>query len=181
MKKISTRLWRGMMLLVMMIIVLLWLFQIVFLEKFYFAIEKSNAISESKSIVKQIVEGIETEQDALENSLQNPSVMEALEVFIYKKQLLIEISDVNDERIYREANSNFANIPGAMKDGIQRSHQVARNGDVFSQTVQHPKFGYTYLVLGLPIMKNDVFYGTMVVTLPMAPVSETVVILKTQL
>ena len=54
MKSIRAKLWGGMMILVVVIIVLLWLFQIVFLNKFYMVLEIGGVRKNAESIVTEI-------------------------------------------------------------------------------------------------------------------------------
>ena len=56
MKSIRAKLWVGMMILVGVIIVLLWLFQIVFLDKFYTVIEIGEVRKNAENIVAEIEE-----------------------------------------------------------------------------------------------------------------------------
>ena len=76
MKSIRAKLWTGMMILVGVIIVLLWLFQIVFLDKFYTVIEIGEVRKNAKNIVAEIEELTEIAQINMEKSfLQNKLVV----------------------------------------------------------------------------------------------------------
>ena len=72
MKSIRAKLWGGMMILVVVIIVLLWLFQIVFLNKFYMVLEIGGVRKNAESIVTEIeklsdVSQINNEENIQEN------------------------------------------------------------------------------------------------------------------
>ena len=96
MKSIRAKLWAGMMILVGIIIVILWLFQIVFLDKFYSILEIGSVKKYGESIITEIEELTDINQ--LQN---NKSVLERIENYGYEKQLSIEVIDSNYNEIGR--------------------------------------------------------------------------------
>ncbi|MGB4661065.1 MAG: HAMP domain-containing sensor histidine kinase [Mobilitalea sp.] len=176
MKSIRTKLWLGMMVLVGIIIILLWLFQIVFLEKFYSVIELREVTKNANSIVREI-EKLDNINEVGENTL----ITETMIDFVYEKQLSIEVIDTSYQIVYQNASGNSMNMPGMMKEVINEAYETVINGIEFKQEVTHPKFGYQFMIIGIPIYQDNVVQGAMLLTLPMVSVNDTADILKKQL
>lgn len=176
MKSIRVKLWLGMMVLVGTIILLLWLFQIVFLEKFYSVLEINEIIANANKIIMKI----EMLKDADEINAST-QLMEKIDDFVYHKQLTVEIIDASYNTVYQGSSGNNNNIPGSMKEVVAKAAQNALMGTDFKQEMTHPKFGYQFMIIGLPIYYEDRAQGAMLITMPMASVEDTADILKKQL
>ncbi len=176
MRKIRTKLWLGMMILVGIITILLWLFQIVFLGKFYSALELREVTNRSNRIVKDI----ELLDDIVQIS-NSPIITEAMDKLINEKQLSVEVIDKNYNNIYEGAYGYNTNIPGAMKEVVAEAADNALKGIEFKQEVTHPKFGYQFMIIGLPIHQGNIVEGVMLISLPMASIEDTQEILQKQL
>lgn len=176
MKSIRAKLWGGMMILVVVIIVLLWLFQIVFLDKFYTVLEIGGVRKSAKSIVTEI------QKLADVNQINNEeSILVNIENYVYEKQLSVEIIDCDYDVIYQRTSGSNMNMPGVMQDAFLKVTQNAIRGEESRQEATHPKFGYKFMIIGIPIMNENIVNGVMIVTMPMASIDETVDILKGQL
>jgi len=176
MKSIRTKLWFGMMILVGIIIILLWLFQIVFLEKFYSVLELREVTKKANSIIEEI-----EYLDNVNEISESVQITEAIDSFIYEKQLSLNVIDTSYNIVYQASSGNSANTPGKMKEVVGKASKTAMKGIEFKQEVTHPKFGYQFMIIGVPIYHGDVVQGAMILTLPMASVNDTADILKKQL
>ena len=176
MKSIRAKLWFGMMVLVGIIIVLLWLLQIVFLEKFYSVIE----INEINVNATKIIKEIETLKEPDEINISS-QLIKQIDDFVYKKQLTVEIMDASYNVVYQGSSGNNKNMPGLMKEVVVKAAENALMGTVFKQEMTHPRFGYQFIIIGLPIHYEDKVKGAMLITMPMAAVEDTADILKKQL
>lgn len=176
MKSIRAKLWFGMMVLVGTIIVLLWLFQIIFLEKFYSVLEVKDVTVKAGKVVKEI-EGLGS-MDEISNSTE---FINSIEDFIYEKQLTVEIIDASYGVVYQGTSGENSAIPGVMRKVAATAIQDALGGKEFKEEVTHPKFGYQFMIMGLPISYKDGVRGAMLITMPMAAVEDTTDILKKQL
>lgn len=176
MRRIRTKLWLGMMILVGIITLLLWLFQIVFLGKFYSVLELREVVNRSN----RIVEDIELLED-IDQTSNSPIITEAMDKLINEKQLSVAVIDKNYNSIYQGSYGNNTNIPGAMKEVVAEAADNALKGIVFKQEVTHPKFGYQFMIIGLPIHQGGIVKGAMLISLPMASIEDTQEILKKQL
>lgn len=176
MKSIRAKLWGGMMILVVVIIVLLWLFQIVFLDKFYTVLEIGGVRKSAESIVTEI------EKLSDVNQINNEeSILTNIENYVYEKQLSVEIIDYDYNVLYQRTSGSNMNMPGVMQEALLEVTQKAMIGEESRQEVTHPKYGYEFTIIGIPIMNENVVKGVLIVTMPMASIEETVDILKSQL
>ena len=176
MKSIRAKLWVGMMILVGVIIVLLWLFQIVFLDKFYTVLEIDGVKKSAESIVEDIEKLTEVNQIN-----DTESILNAIEKFINEKQLSIEVIDPDYNVIYQGTSGSNSNMPGVMQEAFLEVSKSAMKGEESKQVVTHPKYGYDFMVIGIPISNGNTIEGVMIVTMPLASIGETVDILKSQL
>jgi HAMP domain-containing protein len=175
MKQIRSKLWLGMMILVGTVMLLLWLFQIIFLDKFYSVLVVDHTIKKAEHLAQEIGElgSIdEIEASSLNNELQQ---------FIYEKQLTMEIIDGSDQVIYQAAFGNGPMMPGMWKDAVVQVLQAAREGKIMKQQLTHPKFGFQFLLAGIPINSSGEEMGVMLITMPLASMEDTADILKQQL
>lgn len=176
MKSIRAKLWGGMMILVVVIIVLLWLFQIVFLDKFYTVLEIGEVRKSAESIVTEIEKMTDVNQINNEESIQAN-----IENYVYEKQLSVEIIDHDYKVLYQKTSGSNMNMPGVMQEAFLEVTQKAMSGEKSRQEVTHPKYGYKFTIIGIPIMNGNIVKGVLTVTMPMASIDETVDILKSQL
>ncbi len=98
MKSIGFKLWAGMMALVMMVLILLWLFQIVFLESFYTRMRISDVKNQGASIAKLLYDGSRAE------------FKDKLDAFAFNNNLNIELLDLDRNSIYT-TDSTSMHIP----------------------------------------------------------------------
>lgn len=176
MKSIGLKLWSGMMLLVFFMLLLLWLFQIVFLDQFYLDRQISGLSEKSGDWVKELQ--LLTD---LSSITTNSAIQDKLAAFAYTYQLNIEILDENGLMIYQPTSNSEQQSPNMFKKSIQELAGLALKGRSVQTTLEHPRFGNTFLVIGIPIYKNTSVVGVFIVNAPLAPVSDTADILKQQL
>jgi len=167
MKSIRSKLWAGMMSLVLMVLVLLWLFQVVFLEKFYTQMKVNDIKAKSAAITNLL------EQDPNEFG-------DRLETLAYDNNLTIELLDLNGRTLYQTA----ALMNGQMMQMRSLRNQVyasALNGTESALDFSHPRLGNDYLIIGMPVRSGGQVSGALILNVPLAPVADTVSILKRQL
>lgn len=182
MKSIGLKLWAGMMLLVVFMLIVLWLFQIVFLEKFYMTEQIDKLEKKSQEIVQEL-----STLDELSMIAEDEQMTKAVESFVYTYHLNIELLDKSGHVLYQMTSNLDQHSPKMFKkSSVQVINQVVK-GDRVQTTFEHPRFGNTMVIIGLPIMKTAGVnkemqqIGALVVNAPMAPVSDTADILKQQL
>lgn len=170
MKSILFKLWSGMMAMVLVVLVLLWLFQIVFLESFYTSMLISDIKSESYAIVKSLSSGSRSE---FENRL---------DAFAFSNNLNIELLDLSQNTIYitGQAGSN-GQMPMMKNSSRNEAFHDALSGKESSISLTHPRFGNKFMMISLPVQDTGKITGVLIINMPMAPVEDTASILKRQL
>lgn len=164
------KLWTGMMTLVGIVLVLLWLFQIVFLETFY---------------NRMWISYIKTEMNTINHLLENGNNEEfesKLEEFAFNNNVYTELVDANGKSIYITGSSVSAGkMP--MIDSSEREKVIKEilTGKNVEAAVTHPKFGSEFMLIGLPIIISEEISQAMLIITPLAPMEDTALILKGQL
>lgn len=173
MKSIKLRLWTSMMTLVLIVILLLWFFQIVFLERFYTDIK----ISQVKKRGYEVVSHIE--------NLEDPDRENIIDEFSYNNNLNIQVINTNKEYIYESTGSTSLNNKNQRNTG--RGHinniefqDIVNNKEII-KSYNHFKFGNEIVIIGLPIVFENENVGALLINFPLTSVKDTIDILKKQL
>lgn len=170
MKSMAMKLWLGMMSLVMVVLVLLWLFQIVFLDSFYSKLRIANI----KNSGMEIVEILETgDQAGFENRLTEMAV---------SNNLSAELLDQQQEALFSAGTTGGMEQMPMFKNN-QRIDGVNRvlSGQTVLLAMSHPRFDIQVMMIGLPVTLPGGNPGALVISMPMADIADTVDILKEQL
>ncbi len=178
MKKIGMKLWMGMMLLVVSMLILLWLFQVVFLENFYMTMQINKLESRGEEIVLNL-----QDQEGNLNDILDMNMLEELEAFIYTYNTSLQIVDATGETIYQMDNNNDQPFAGMLRRQNTQILDHTLEGNKARSLFKHPRFDTDYLIMGLPIMSMDGNHveGALLIMTTMAPVSDTAGIIKHQL
>lgn len=170
MKSIALKLWSGMIALVVIMLVMLWIFQIVFLEKFYTGIKVSEVKNKGYSIVNKL------------EAEENIDLELTLESFVNETNSSVEFLDSNGETLYNVAsNGTNTQMPMVMNNSRLDAINDITSGKEVILSLIHPKFHNTFILIGLPLKMQNEFKGGLLITLPLAPVKDTASILKVQL
>jgi len=167
MSSIRFKLWSAMMSLVLVVLVLLWLFQIVFLDKFYTDMrinDVENQITAAVALLNQDKAKFADQMDRL----------------AYENNMNIELLDLNGKTIYQSSTG----INGQMmmlRNTRKEVYDTVLTGQETVIPLTHPRFGNNYVLIGLPVDQNGSMTGALILEMPLAPVEETVLILKRQL
>lgn len=176
MRRIGIKLWAGMMLLVAAVLIILWLFQIVFLDQFYKNIKISDLIEKSNGIIAEL-----EKSESLTEGIASGELQDSIDNLAYTMQLSVEIIDDQRNAVYEADYSNNTMSRGMMKNANSEVYEIALSGEVAKLEAKHPRFGSSYALIGLPIRAGDMTIGAMVLNIPLAPVEDTAAILKQQL
>jgi signal transduction histidine kinase len=169
-KGILFQLWTGMMALVIVVLVLLWLFQIVFLEQFYTVARISDIKSKGVSLSQ------------LKDTDNINERKEEIDLFAFINNLSIEWLSVDGNVIYATGNMDSAGMSPMMKNSTRiRAFQYVIDGKDVNFPLTHPRFGNEFVLIGLPVLFSGEVSGVLLINIPMAPVEETTAILKRQL
>ncbi len=165
MKSISFKLWGLMLALVFTALILIWFFQIVFLESFYLDIHEKKLLNEGNYIVDMI----------LENQTEN-NIMTKIEELLLKYNARIDIYTPAGVAIYSSENApKMMEIDKtAILIELSKGNKVVNN---FKDT----RLGSNILIIGLPAIQNNKLKAALIMSVPLASVNETVATLKEQL
>lgn len=170
MKSIRFRLWAGMMTLIVIVLILLWLFQIVFLGSFYTKMHISDVKNEATYIIKLL------------NNKGKTEYKNKLEAFAFKNNMSIEMLDLEGNSTYVTGSVGMGGQMPMMQNGAREEvYQETLKGSVVSVPLTHPRFGNKFIMIGLPIKQTGEISGVMILNMPLAPVEDTASILKRQL
>lgn len=165
MKGIAFKLWTGMLALVIVVLILMWLFQIVFLEKYYIDQRKENAINYGLTIADDFY------------TLEDHELEKRIELMKVNFQAKVDIIASDGKSIYSSDQR------GPMMYGMfdRAAFSDMFSGKVITAGGKHPRFGYEFIIIGIPIKKNEEVTSGMIINMPIPAVRETAGILKRQL
>lgn len=169
MKSIGFKLWLGMMGLIAFMLLLLWLFQIVFLENFY----TNMRVAEVRNTAQSLLSLFENNYSDFEKKMDQ---------FSYNNNISVELWDSKNTMIFisSEAGAN-AQMPMGRNNAKLNAQEQVLSGKEVSISLTHPRFGNKFMLIGLPLkLANGNSYG-LILNMPLAPVTDTVSILKKQL
>ena len=170
MKSIRFKLWAGMMSLIVIVLILLWFFQIVFLESFYTNMRIYNIKNEAASIIQLLNDGSRSE---FENKL---------DAFAFNNNLSSELMDNAGKSIYITGSTGAnGQMPMMKNNAMAEVFQKVLLGKEVTVPVIHPRFGNKFMLIGLPIKISGEVSSVLIINMPLAPVEDTAFILKWQL
>ncbi|HOJ10040.1 MAG TPA: ATP-binding protein [Clostridiales bacterium] len=175
MRSIAVKLWTAMMLLIIIMLALLWFFQIVFLENFYI----NQRVEEVKNRSILIIQDINvTGKEELETRLES---------LIYDYNCNIDLIDTAGKIIYSNAAGRQMPMMGAGHIKKELMSEVL-SGKTVTTSLIHPRFNSKYMLIGIPVKSSTgevkeitEITGALLINMPLAPVADTAGILKKQL
>lgn len=169
MKSIRVKLWAAMMTLVVIMLVLLWFFQIVFLEDFYTDMRIKEIKKTSYTIMKEFEKN------------DSKNLVNKLDEFTYNNNLSIEILDPTGNLVYKSSGMNN-HSPMMMRHNRLQDENFNNilSGQEIELSQTHHRFGNEIMLLGLPLEIGGQIKGVFYINMPLAPVSDTALILKRQ-
>lgn len=175
MKSIRMRLWSGMMILSAVVILLIFLFQIVFLERFYTEME----ISAAGRDVAELVSEIELYGD-LREAVVSPDIIEKADQISYDRNMQVQIA-LSDDGIIYSSQTGGERMPGMMQSETAKALISALGGEEYRNQTVHNRFGNKIAIMGFPVMSDAGVDGAVLVSFSLASVEDTAEILKKQL
>jgi signal transduction histidine kinase len=170
MKSMRFRLWAGMMALIVIVLIILWLFQIVFLESFYTNMQISGVKKEAAAIIN------------LRNEGSKADVENKWDALAFKYNMSIEMIDPEGNTTFSTGTMGAMGQMPMMMNGVRvKVYQQAFAGNTVETPLTHPRFGNKFMMIGLPVMSSGMVSEVLIMNLPLAPVEDTASILKWQL
>lgn len=168
MKGIALKLWVGMMSLVVLVIILLWFFQIVFLDTFYHETRIKDIKNEGLNILQNI------------NNEDESTFLNSLDALAYNNNLTVELLDKQHKIIYSTETKGGQMMMMRNNQRIQVFESALAGKEALIEMI-HPRFGSDFVLIGLPVTSSTEVEGVLLMTFPLTPVDDTVAILKQQL
>lgn len=170
MKSVRFKLWAGMMALIVIVLILLWLFQIVFLESFYTNMQISGVKKEAAAEMELVPAGnmaeVENQFDAL----------------AFKYNMSIEMIDTEGNTTFSTGTMGAGGqMPMMMNGSRVKVYQQVLAGNEVEVPLTHPRFGNKFMMIGMPVKTAGTVTAALIMNLPLAPVEDTASILKWQL
>lgn len=170
MKSMRFKLWAGMMALIVIVLILLWLFQIVFLESFYTNMQISGVEKEAVAIM------------GLMNKDSKAEYENKLDALAFKYNMSIELIDSEGNTAFSTGTTGArGQMPMMMTGSRVKAYQQAMVGNTVETPLTHPRFGNKFMMIGLPVKESGAVSAALIMNLPLAPVEDTASILKWQL
>lgn len=168
MKSIRSKLWAGMMSLVLVVLVLLWLFQIVFLDRFYLQMKISEIENRAATIM-----GLRDDNQA--------EFADQMDLLAYDNNLSIQLLDPSGKTLYQTSSAMNGQMVMMMRSIRGQVYETALTGTKNTATFTHPRLGSNYLLIGIPDGDEGQVERVLMLSVPLAPMDETVSILQRQL
>lgn len=171
MKSIRLKLWMGMMTQALIVIVLLWFFQIVFLGSFYMNIRISGVMGDTEKAAASI------------DLADRESYAEDLDALAYNKGLSLALYDARGVLVYETSSAVAPAQMPMMQSGVRNElNKLLRDGESFRIQIAHPRFGTRYMVVGAQVKdEGGSLNGALIAGFAVTAVDETISILKIQL
>ncbi len=166
MKSIGLKLWTGMMALVIIVLILLWLFQIVFLESFYVAMRTERVKSTAYELAKQM------------EYKEKEEMQHLFDAVAYRDNVIIDALDIQGNILFAAGNIDKPMIRTHIRK--QAFLEVIAGKEVIV-SMEHARFGNRFMFMGLPVYHAETLAGVLFINMPIAPVEATALILKQQL
>lgn len=168
MKSIGLKLWVWMVAFIVFFLLLLWMFQVVFLNSFYTSMKISELKKKGYEIATLFTRDNDTE------------VKKKIDSLSYDNNASIKILDKNGNEIYTSAINNSMDMPMIRHSSVIDSINDVFMGKEVHMELTHPRFGNKFYFIGIPITNKNGIIGAFIMNTPLAPVSDTVMILKKQ-
>jgi signal transduction histidine kinase len=167
MKKISVRLWIQMLLLIGITLGLLWVFQVVMLERYYLYSQTRNIKQDGAVLAKIYEEGASLEQ--LEGEAEG---------FFLKYNAGIEIYSRDGKQVYQ-----YGLMPMMMGRAMNKQEVFTETvtGQVTVRQTKHNRLNSNIMLVGIPIGEEPEVGGVLIISAPLAAINEAKGIIKEQL
>ncbi|MCG8540737.1 MAG: cell wall metabolism sensor histidine kinase WalK [Clostridia bacterium] len=185
MKSILGKVWLGITSLIILILLIIWLFQIGLLNNFYINERRSILLKEGEKIASLFLESDDY-------SVVSYRVKEQIESFCSSYNAKIFIIDSHSNILFFNSSGDYFKDHKFQEQNLRRNLSIFYNdlevrtkileGKAFVVQKDHPRFKERKSILtGVPIKEDGKIIGTILLTSPLAPIEETISILKKQL
>ncbi|HYE81158.1 MAG TPA: ATP-binding protein [Clostridia bacterium] len=167
MKSISIRLWMQMLLLIGITLGLLWLFQVVMLERYYLYRQTGNIKQEGIELAKAFEEGATMEQ-----------LEQKAELLSLRYNAGVEIFDKRGTWVF---GYTFMPMMMGRAAAKQEVFEEALKGEITVEQAKHSRLNSNILLVGIPAGLMPEIDGVLIISAPLASIKEAGTIIKEQL
>ena len=169
MKSILSKLWLGSIMLVITVLGIVWLFQVIFLNKFYTNERVNKLVDGTNEIIKSL-------ENVQLNNIENSTIKEDIVYFSQQYNANFDIIDNKKNSLYVSGNMGGR---GMFMQHIDLS-EILGGQTLISQTT-HPRFGMPIISIGIPIKKDNSVIGAVIINAPTTSIKEATSVLQKQL
>lgn len=181
--KILSKLWLGITSLVLAIILIIWLFQVGLLNRFYIQ-ERTNILLEEGEKIVSIINSKNKSmisQDIIDEIDSFESSVNAKVIIIDSKNYTLYINDPPlEEHNIKDRKYKFKNEIESFLENEEVKKRI-REGKTFIKQNKDSRFNRKFITVLVPIYKDKQNVGSVILNSPVEPINETISILKKQL
>lgn len=175
MKSILSKLWLGITILVIIMIMLIWSFQIFFLNTFYIR-ERINVLrEEGTQLATSITEKLNDKR------LVSEEVKDELDSYVSSYGEEIVVISNNDKILYSSRNAKNPQLRIKSLSRTNDFKESISSGEIYIKRRKVELQNSTYIIVGVPLSYNDRIVGAIVLSSPIQTIKEAITILRRQL
>ncbi|AOY77137.1 GAF domain-containing sensor histidine kinase [Clostridium formicaceticum] len=185
MKTILGKLWLCFTVLVLIILLIIWLFQVGLLNQFYIREREYILTNEAKKLGAMMIETKDSDtipNKVIEEIQKFSASMHAFLLILDKEgNVLLDVPDTDKYLInHHETNKDERRFStGVLADETIMSHVY--EGRPFIIHKKRPRGPEASIIVGMPIFNKEEILGNIIISSPLYPIEETITILKKQL
>lgn len=198
MKSILSKLWLSITSLVIIILLIIWLFQIGLLNNFYINERTNILLEEGEKIASLFLESndyTKVSQNIMDEINSFESSLLSTRVFIMdSKSNILFNTTIMQEKLLKDLHiSNESSSNQNISKNLVRTRNIdiffndsdvlasISKGESFSKQKNQPESNRSFIIAGIPIKENEKIIGAVLLSSPIEPIKETTLILKKQL
>ncbi|SHJ86291.1 sensor histidine kinase [Paramaledivibacter caminithermalis] len=184
MKSLLSKSWLGITSLVLIMLLLIWLFQIVLLNQFYINERKNILLDEGNKLAALFLE-------SNNYKVVPQSVIDEIESWSHSYNARVAIIDSNGNMLFYNVPKEFLKDKKSLIERFRKNmFDFYNNWEIKTKFSQDKTFvlkkdykqsNRPYIMVGVPINKNGKIIANILITSPLAPIQEATSILKKQL
>lgn len=182
MKSVLSKLWLGITTLVLVILLLIWLFQITFLNEFYIRERKDILTEEAKKLSSMMVESKDYKtlsQEMIDEIHSFTTSISAIVMVVDKKNNALFVNTPDHYLIHnKELDKKVFKSPIIGNKEIEKHILEGRPFEIKKVSSKTPEAS---VVIGIPVIDKNEIIGSIVIFSTLAPIEEATAILKKQL
>lgn len=173
MKSILSKLWLGIVSLVLVILIIIWFFQVILLDKFYIK-DTTDMLIERGEKIAEIFVKMDDDQ------ISTQKMTSEITTLMSTNNTVITIVDKNNKILFYGPKKEFLNrnLTKLYKD-TEITSKVFK-GEFFDKQLVNSMSKTSFIVVGIPIKDNEKIVGSVILSSAIRSIKDTTYILKKQ-